>query len=295
MIDQSKTKVVGAFVIGFAIIAGAFVLRSFGQPATPPPTSQAATAELTNRQVIEVVDTDTNGIEDWQEQFVKSSPILMGGDGAEYEAPDTLTGQVGIAFIQSVITSKGYGGVGRSKEQVIADTVEQVSTFANDKIFVLKDLTVSNDSSPEALRLYANAHADAIVGNSVPDLRHELLILRDVLNGTNEKGIDELKTLAQVYLGTRDDVLKLAVPPLLVKEHMDLINVYHAMYKDIDSMTAAVNDPMLSLVRLKRYEDDAKGLGLALQNMYKALEPYASAFNKDDSAILFVAFSPNLQ
>jgi len=295
MIDQSKTKVIGAFVIGFAIIAGAFVLRNFGQPATPPQTSQAATVELMNRQVIEVVDTDSNGIEDWQEQFVKSSPILMEGDGAEYEAPDTLTGQVGIAFIQSVITSKGYGGVGRSKEQVIQDTVEQVSTFANDKIFVLKDLTISNDPSPEALRLYANAHADAIVGNSVPDLRHELLILRDVLNGTSEKGIDELKTLAQVYLGTRDDVLKLAVPPLLVKEHMDLINVYHAMYKDIDSMTAAINDPMLSLVRLKRYEDDAKGLGLALQNMYKALEPYASAFNKDDSAILFVAFSPNLQ
>lgn len=295
MIDQSKTKVIGAFVIGFAIIAGAFVLRNFGQPATPPQNSQAATVELMNRQVIEVVDTDTNGIEDWQEQFVKSSPILMEGDGAEYEAPDTLTGQVGIAFIQSVITSKGYGGVGRSKEQVIEDTVEQVSTFANDKIFELRDLTTSNDSSPEALRLYANAHADAIVANSVPDLRHELLILRDVLNGTNEKGIDELKTLAQVYLGTRDDVLKLPVPPLLVKEHMDLINVYHAMYKDIDSMTAAVNDPMLSLVRLKRYEDDAKGLGLALQNMYKALEPYASVFNKDDSAILFVAFSPNLQ
>jgi hypothetical protein len=296
MIDQSKTKIVGAFVVGFAIVAGTFVVKNFGHSSVLPPTNlTAAAAETTNRVTIEVTDNNADGLEDWREQFVKSSPIVLQIEDEDYVVPETLTGQMGIAFLQSIITSEGHGGIGRSKEQIIEDTVEKVSTFATDRTFDYKDIIISEDSSPEALRTYANAHADAIMSNSVPELRHELLILREVLDDPNSNGIAELKALSKVYLDTRNEVVKLPVPAQLAKEHLDLINVYHAIYGDIESMTKAVADPMLSLVRLKRYEEDAEGLGMALQNMYGALEPYANAFQKDDSAILFVGFSPDLQ
>ena len=57
-------------------------------------------------------------------------------------------------------------------------------------------------------------------------------------------------------------------------------------------MSQVHEDPLLALVRLKRYEEDIKGLTLALQNMYYTLEANSEVFKEDDPAILFSAFSP---
>ncbi len=81
----------------------------------------------------------------------------------------------------------------------------------------------------------------------------------------------------------------------MVKEHLDLINTFHAIHKDIEAMSAAIDDPAFALLRLKRYEDDASGLGYAMQNMFFALDDYAHLFKVTDPATLFVIFSPDFQ
>ena len=58
-------------------------------------------------------------------------------------------------------------------------------------------------------------------------------------------------------------------------------------------MTAAVDDPAFALLRLKRYEDDATGLSLALENMLIGLVDYSHLFSANDPAMLFIIFSPN--
>ena len=298
MTDQSNTKIIGAFVLGLAIVGGAFVLKSFTATPTPQQGRLEAQApqQLEARAALAVTDVDNNGLEDWRDQFVESSPITIIADADDsYTPPDTLTGQVGVAFLQNIITAEGQGSFGRTQEQIIAETIEKISVYGTDTIFDVRNITISQDTSNEAIRAYGNAMADAIVDNSVPGLRNELLILRDVVNEQSEQGAGELNTISKVYADTRDEMIALPVPAQFVKEHLDLINVFHALSNDIKTMSAALDDPMLSLVRLKRYEEDAQGLALALQNFYLALEPYAAAFEQNDSAILFVAFSPTVQ
>jgi hypothetical protein len=116
--------------------------------------------------------------------------------------------------------------------------------------------------------------------------------LYDIVNNGASDRIDELVALSSTYQAMRDQTLATPVPRPLVKEHLDLINTYHAIHKDIESMTIALEDPALSLMRLKRYEDDAAGLGFALENMYKALLPYSTLLQSDDPALLFALFSP---
>lgn len=298
MTDQTNTKIIGAFVLGFAIVGGAFVLKSFTTNSAPEVGRlQAETrSPLEARAALAVTDTDNNGLEDWRDQFVKSSPItVVDTEDDTYVPPDTLTGQVGVAFLQNIITAEGQGSFGRTQEQIIAETIEKISVYGTDTIFDVRNITISQDTSNEAIRAYGNAMADAIVDNSVPGLRNELLILRDVVSEQSEQGAAELATISKVYADTRDDMIAQPVPAPFIKEHLDLINVFHALSNDIETMSAALDDPMLSLVRLKRYEEDAQGLALALQNAYLAFEPYASVFEQNDSAILFVAFSPTVQ
>jgi hypothetical protein len=80
---------------------------------------------------------------------------------------------------------------------------------------------------------------------------------------------------------------------LAVKQHLDLINTFNALHESIKAMALATEDPALALIRLKRYQDDALGLKLALENMYMTLEPYASLVKPEDPALLFAIFSPD--
>ena len=129
--------------------------------------------------------------------------------------------------------------------------------------------------------------------NDLPNLEGELFILQDILASNDTSRITELNSLAEAYKRNRDAVLATPVPAFLVKEHLDLINTFHAIYKDIEAMAAAVEDPAFALLRLKRYEDDATGLGLALENMLMGLVDYSELFSANDPALLFIIFSPN--
>jgi hypothetical protein len=91
----------------------------------------------------------------------------------------------------------------------------------------------------------------------------------------------------------RDATLAIPVPAFAAKQHLDLINTYHALYESISAMAISFEDPALTLIRMKRYQDDATGLDFALQNMYQSFEPYASLLGPDDPALLFVIFSPD--
>jgi hypothetical protein len=297
MIDQSRQKIVGAFVIGFAIVAGAYLANNFGQSSFTSPTNQPATAldAAPERILIAVADADNNGIEDWRDNFVDTNEIVLNTVNTEYEAPTTLTDQVGVNFFQSIVTSKGYGVVGRSEEQVISDTVNQIAQYGSDEIIDVRDIKISEDSSPESIRLYANAAAEAIILNNVSGLRYELELFQEALSNPRSKAAEDLKTLASVYLNTKNSTLEIPVPRLLIKQHLDLLNVYNAVYRGIDAMSKAENDPMLAMVRMKRYEDDIDGLALAMQNMYEAIEPYAAVFKRNDSALLFITYNPNIQ
>lgn len=292
MVSNSKSRVIGAFIVGFAIVAGAYVYNSL-TPTIVPSVQSATVAQVPARVFIETNDTNKNGLEDWQEQFVENSPtISLNENGEEYTPPETLTGQVGIAFFQSIVTAKGTEGFGRSKEQIIKDTADTISKYGSDTIFDINDIVTKNDNSVEAIRAYANAAADAIIVNDVPGNRDELVILKELVSSENEQAVTELKTIAQIYQKTRDDTLKLAVPSKLTKEHLDLINVYHALANDVDAMAKVLDDPMLSLVRIKRYQEDVEGLALAMQNIYTGLKPYASSFDADNSGLLFFVFKP---
>ena len=295
MVSNSKSRVIGAFIVGFAIVAGAYIANSL-TPSVAPNVQSATVAQTPARVFIETNDANKNGLEDWREQFVDNSPtISLDENGEGYTLPDTLTGQVSIAFFQSIVTAKGTEGFGRTKEQIINDTTETISKYGTDTIFDIKDIVIKDDNSVAAIRAYANGAADAIIVNDIPGSRDELIILKELLNTENEQGIAELKTIAQTYQKTRDDTVKLSVPSKLAKEHLDLINVYHALAIDIDAMTKVLDDPMLSLVRIKRYQDDAEGLALALQNIYSAIEPHIDTFNENDSALFFSVFNPKPQ
>ncbi len=301
MIPQFNSRVTGAFLIGFAIVAGAYTINSLNKKVIESPISANSVANVNqapDRVAIDVKDSNSDGIEDWQDEFLTAEPIVIEKSQEEYISPDTLTGKVGVSFMQNVLTAKTRGQVGRTNEQIITDTVNQIKTEGTkDKIYSVRDIKITKDVSDISIKNYGNAMADAINNNAANGkIRGQMEIISDITkNGdADEKDIADLKILSDLYLNTLKDTLEIPVPNILVKEHMDLINVYNALYYDALGVSEVLDDPLLALVRAKRFDDDSKGGQIALENMYFALEKSSYTFTTNDSALLFLSFAPNI-
>lgn len=293
MNTQPNPRIVGAALLGFALVAGAYTLANFGKPRVivPTPTPQDSVAAA--RVPIDVVDMDQNGVEDWRDDFITTESVVITPEEVEaYTPPDTLTGQLGVNFMQSILYARGSGSIGRSDDQVITDTVGILSKEAQYDLFDTPDISIISNWTDQDIVNYSNGAALAILNNNKTGLDNELFILYDILQTDDEARIGEIATLSEVYKKTRDDLLKLSVPAFAVKEHLDLINTLDAMYHDAEAMTHVAEDPAFTLLRLKRYEDDSLGLAYALQNLYLVMEQYGSLFKPEDPALLFVLFSP---
>lgn len=245
------------------------------------------------RAKIEVQDVNEDGLYDWQEDFVSATPVVF-NIGEEYTPPDTLTGQVSLTYFQNSIDARTYGPFGRSQEEIIEDTIDGVIlSTATDKMYTLKDIQVTSDTSGQSVRTYANAMAAAIISNDDPTAKNEQDILRSIstTGNLNANDLENFKKLEDVYQKTITDSLKVKVPNNLVKEHLDVINTYQALYVDISGFSKLESDPLVAIVRLKRYEDDSLGLNLAIKNIYHAVEPYAEYFEANDPALIFASFA----
>ena len=290
-------KIVGAFLIGFALMAGSYVISNFGKNSVPVAASvYVAATPAESRTYITVSDKDQNGIEDWREEFVSDTPLVLDSDGTSsvpYEIPTTLTDQMGIQLFQSIIRAKASGNVGPSQTDIIQQTADRLRNTVQDIIYKPSNVTTIPMSS-KAIRTYGNTMAQIILNNNV-DSEDEITILDRAIRNEDPDELKKLATLANMYKNVRDQTIATPVPEQFLKQHLDLINVYQALYKSLSDMQLVFTDPVVSLMRIKRYEGDATGLAEALKNMYNSILPYASVFEPNDPAILFVVFDPNYQ
>ncbi len=284
-------KVLGAFLVGLGLVAASYTYVNFGKPRLTYPAYQQEVASV--RAALPVADSDNNGIEDWRDSFVTPEPILINQTNASYTPPTTVTGKLGIQLFEDFVRSKNYGPFGRSQEELVTDTVNQLARETEQVLYGLGDVSIMDTWTDADIKNYANVMGGSIMQNSKAGMDSELAILVDILGSENSNRTEELVVIAGFYKTMRDQALATPVPSIFTKEHLDLINVYEALYQDISAMQDSINDPAVALLRVRRYQDDALGLELALANMYQALDPYASLFSTTDAATIFGTFNPN--
>lgn len=292
MDKKNNSKILGSILIGISMVALAFILNSMQKTdSNKKELSKKETSPI--RTQIEVFDVNEDGVQDWQEEFVSATPVIFNST-EEYIPPSTLTDQLGVTYFQNSLSAKTYGSFGHSQNEIIKDTINgAVLNAATDKLYSLKDIKVTEVVSGPTVRNYANSMASALINNNDPTAKNEQEVLRSIASkgNLNEDDLNNLKKLEKVYEKTIADSLKATVPKSLVKEHLDVLNTYQAIYADISGFTQLENDPLVALMRLKRYEDDSLGLNLAIKNIYYAITPYAEFFEANDSALIFASFA----
>jgi len=287
------TKSLGAIIVGFALVGGAYTVNSFGEPAVVMTQQANVVGTIAQRAPIVISDNDQNGIEDWRDQFLTAEAIVVSVSDEEYVPPTTLTGRTGIHLAERIVHARTIGKFDVTDDDIIESTVASLNSIAKVTLHGIEDIIVMTDWDEQDIVNYANTVAGVIYENENPDVGYELDILDAILNRGEVERIDELDARAQVYRATLEDTKLIPVPDFLAKQHIDLINTYLAVTEDVEGMLMSKSDPIITLIHLRRYEDSALAMYYALENMYTALVPHADLFDVTDSALLFVQFSPD--
>ncbi len=299
MIDiRANRKVVGATLVGGALVLGALVLNNLEQNFTPVVAVgepvQAISTNIPDRTFIPVVDTNGDGVEDWREEFVVQAPIELpvSTSTVTFEMPTTVTDQVGIQVFESLLKTKANVQFAQSNEAIVERTTDKISGLASDILYTTADIDVI-PTDPVAIRRYVNQMGQSLLSNNVPNSNGELQIVYTALQTNDPSLIAELEPLAAMYQKLRDEALATPVPERFAVDHLNLINAYHAMYQNINNFKLIFEDPLVALLRVKRYQDDATALALVLNAIYRNTVPFQSLFTDDDPATVFIAFSTN--
>lgn len=277
-----------ALGVGVILVTGSFYVSASNETIEG---DVSVVAKPPTRNFIEPKDTDGDGVNDWAEELLADREIITQDiDTAEaYVPPSTLTERFSIKFFQDYLYSKGFETFEESKDELAEQAIENLKNEAQDIIYNIDDIVLDTDDSTEAIRRYGNRIAEITIEytDSGVGKYDEMSILQQAMDTNNPDRLADLDPIINTYQQYFEQTKATPVPPSLVRQHIDLINVYNAILGDLLAMRTMFEDPLLGLLRVKRYNDDVSGLIYVYYNIDRVLRREGITYDQDEPGAMF--------
>ncbi len=268
---DSQKRILVASLLGVVLMGTAFWSSQKYNTKTPPQRNDESIF-IVKREHIPVIDSDADGIPDWQSRFFAGPPIIISENASTtpYKIPDTLTARHGIEFFENVLTAEAYGALGATQETIVNNSIEKLQREAQDILYRPSGINVTQNNSPEFLRSYGNL-VSLIILNNQSGGEHEYEIFVDAFNRQDTERLKDLERPYANYENIENALLDVSVPEGYSKEHLDIVNAFLALKNDVGAMQVVFDDPLYTLIRYKRYSSDVLGMTDTLVQLYSAL------------------------
>lgn len=294
-------KVIVACMVGGTMVTVAFFAATDKKGDVPntPAEPVAARNIIGERPYIPENDSDGDGIPDWKETLDVIEPIAMeeilalaSSTSASSSEPETLTDEVAVRVMSRVLEAKRDGAEADMViDSIIRAEMLELQVESRQMAYGKSDISAFNNAAPEDIHAYVNQLANITLTYPLPEgTKHELAILQEALVSRNTVDFEEFNPIIDSYTKIVEQTAATPVPAEFATLHVDLLNAYDAILTDITAMKNLPEDPVLAMVRIKRYEEDLSGLYNVLVEMGRLARTKAmSEFTPEDP--VFVAFS----
>jgi len=275
-----------AVFVGVFLILGAYWLK-INQPPKPMSGTVEMRPNTFSRSFINVTDKNGDGLPDWQEALAVGEVMNLDeiSTTTPYE-PSSETGRALYLLTQKYIMAKNSSDTPVSAETIVNDVNQYInSRLLNDEIITLERINIYSNNSELAVRKYGNAVAELMYAYPVPEnIRDEMTILNDALLKNNPEILGELKTIIAAYETMLEGMLTIPVPSDFATEHLALTNVYQSLIVDLGAFSGVFDDALPTLVRLRRYPEDADRLYTSIINLYQKMHVRGIKWSNEDVA-----------
>ncbi len=247
-------------------------------------------------------DTDHDGTPDGEEVQAGRDPLVkgpkdallksaqksnsFGENGEKTNATDTLAQNVFGNYLS--LRQSGVVIDANTSAAIVEAALKNFSDYPAGKTYEMKDISISNDESIEAVRRYGNLLGESIIRDGKPNVDNEMITLYYALETNDAKKLNDLSVIVKSYQKIIGDFLKMPVPAGAARAHLALINSASRIAAEIDAMRLTFSDPVTAIAALRDYQSDGKKLAAAqdtvrfyIQNhgvIFSAREPGAQFF-----------------
>lgn len=328
---RSTQKKKAPLILACVIAIGCIIFASTysGKIKTKTPARNTGTLTAVKTQVISndlrEIDTDGDGLKDWEESLWKSdpknkdtdsdgtpdgdevesgrNPVVKGPNDkvtpqeqiavitAKVNTPPTTTGNIARELFANYVDLKKSGKeiTPEMENQLIQNTL-LVADYgpSGAKIYSVKDIKISSDISNASLRAYANSMGTVFRKNNPQAEENELVIMSKVLASRSSKDLEKLDPLIASYTKIVEDSLKVSVPQPLAQLHLEFINAFSSGLDADIQMRKLFEDAAMSLVGLKQYEEAAAKISYTHENILKYYTDQSIMFNENEDGYGFL-------
>ncbi len=270
-LSRAKLKIFAAVFVGTFLVGGSFYLKAQREPMAVASNTESAPT-LGVRKYIPVVDSNLDGVPDWQAELVEGEPIFVDASSTEpYVPPDTVSGQFVYKFNQDVTTLDVYGLLDEHRADLIEASVKHIEKETMEEIYTEADLTsIVATTDKEALKAYGNLVAGTFYTFLVSEETEYEIFDRMTADG-NPKHIEKLKVIEGQYDKMITYLLNMQVPEQYVFEHLAIVNGLSAMRENVYGMQLLFDDPYYTAGRYRRFIEDFLVMKNAVSSLYDAL------------------------
>lgn len=255
-----------ACVLGSLLVVGAFWLR---YTSTPTHQSPAGSVSI-QRDYIPVVDSDADGIPDWQAALLSGPPIIYDASTTDYVLPDTLSAQFSVSFMREIMTAYENGLLNATQNELVNNALRRLEQAIAQDYYDMDVLTLTATYDQATVRAYGIAVADAIIRHTTGEA-HELTIIADIISNDDQERLPELTPIISRYEALIADLLAIPVPTLMAREHIDLVNTLLIQKSNVAALQKYFEDPLYAYLHYQRMPSDLTTLEKAITGLYRAL------------------------
>jgi len=262
-------------------------------------------------------DTDGDGLRDWEEDLWGTDPENVDSDGdgthdgAEVDvgrnpsipAPnDTFAIPSKTAFTQTVSQdnktqvetfSEAFITTYLNSKLVGGDPSSQAEEFAELAIPQLPpviehttgELSVTQNTDEEIIHEYGNT-VGSILKNNAPQIENELIIILRALRDSNPALLADLEKTTSSYNRNAENLLDIIVPNEIAQLHIQLINSFSLVSRDITYMAMFFEDPLTALAGIDSYFRTSEQLVLLINALAQYLGERTSFTPNEDGYVL---------
>lgn len=283
----SKKLLLGAIVVSGALLF--FAIKSASEQTYESGDQTASLQNFFNETAQK--DSDSDGLKDWEETLWKTSADKADTDGDGVSDGEeialgrnpTIPGPNDVLEKQTTATStltlsapgenltvtdefarKMFAVYIAKKQQgeeissdfatsLIDDFISQNGNVTNKKVYALSELFLGTSNDEASLRQYGNTVGQIITPDTEYTSADTLNAILLILEKGDNTGISILQDSSFMYEKMRAELLALKVPPILVNEHLALLNSVESLYEDVNAMLSVEKDPVQTLFYVRRY------------------------------------------
>ncbi len=251
-------------------------------------------------------DTDGDGTPDGEEIKQDRNPLVASKSGkndkletektkvesspAEY--PTTLTEAIGQQFFSNYLflrESSGGSVSAEDKETLIASFLSSINTLGTGpkEIYTKSDIKIDSAETKDSIKDYGNNLAFVIKKYFDPISESEMAVLKKYLDSKDKADLKELEKISNAYSNTAKEMVSLTTPQSFSESHLNLINYFINISKEISKMGTTYEDPVQAVSAIKQYQEDST----AAYQIFRSLNDYflskGAVFESNEPAEFF--------